>query len=86
MTTTAQTARQTAHPGAPELRLPPLVDGQRLARDEVHQRYEAMPESFRAELIEGVVHVTSPVSLKHGRPHARMIAWLVAYQSRTPGA
>jgi hypothetical protein len=33
----------------------PLTSGDRLTRREFERRYEAMPENFKAELIEGVV-------------------------------
>lgn len=40
----------------------------------------------RAELVEGVVYVASPVRAKrHGRPHAAVMAWLGAYWFATPG-
>ena len=41
--------------------LPPLENGDRLTRDEFERRYEAMPHLKKAELIEGVVYVPSPV-------------------------
>ena len=66
-------------------RLLPLVDGEQLAREEFHRRYEAMPESFRAELIEGVVHVTSPVRIRHSGPHAQVVGLLFNYACRTRG-
>ncbi len=56
---------------------PPLVDGERLTRDEFERRYHAMPEVKKAELIDGVVHMPSPVSmLGHGEPHAHLISWM----------
>ncbi|MDB9459938.1 Uma2 family endonuclease, partial [Dolichospermum circinale CS-545/17] len=40
----------------------------------------------KAELIEGVVYVASPVRAKqHGKPHARIMGWLIAYEAATPG-
>jgi Uma2 family endonuclease len=45
-----------------------------------------MPEVKKAELIEGVVYVASPVRIqKHANPHARMITWLGVYEAATPG-
>ena len=45
-----------------------------------------MPELKKAELIEGVVYMPSPVRLRrHGRPHAHLITWLGIYESATPG-
>jgi Putative restriction endonuclease len=45
-----------------------------------------MPHLKKAELIEGVVHMPSPVRLhQHGGPHADFIGWLVFYRANTPG-
>jgi Uma2 family endonuclease len=68
------------------IKLPPLESGDRLTRYEFEQRYQAMPHLKQAELIEGVVYVASPVRIsKHGRPHAKIIGWLMVYQAATPG-
>lgn len=64
----------------------PLENGDRLSRAEFERRYEAMPHLKKAELIEGVVYVPSPVRyLQHGSPHARLIGWLIQYAAHTPG-
>jgi Uma2 family endonuclease len=66
--------------------VPPLEPGDRLTRDEFERRYEAMPHLKKAELIEGVVFIPSPVRpQRHGQPHAWIIAWLVGYKAATPG-
>lgn len=66
--------------------IPPLTAGDRLTRDEFERRYTAMPHVKKAELIEGVVYMGSPVSLDgHGDPHSKMIGWLVVYEAHTPG-
>jgi Uma2 family endonuclease len=65
--------------------LPPLVEGQRLDQAEFHRRYEAMPPGTRAELIDGVVFMPSPVGPEHGRAHAPVIGWLERYVEDTPG-
>ncbi|MFQ5615610.1 MAG: Uma2 family endonuclease [Anaerolineales bacterium] len=67
--------------------LAPLLEtGQRLSRREFEWRYHAHPEIKKAELIEGVVYVTSPVRVKrHSRPHYNIIAWSSFYQVNTPG-
>jgi hypothetical protein len=45
-----------------------------------------MPGLKKAELIEGVVYVPSPVRIKqHATPHFNMIGWLCHYQWATPG-
>ncbi len=71
---------------APSLDLPCLQDGDRLTRAEFERRYESMPEVKKAELIEGVVHISSPVSAKHhAEPHFNLITLLGLYQLHTPG-
>ena len=66
--------------------IPPLKDGDRLTREEFERRYEAMPEVKKAELIEGVVYMPSPVPIvQHGQPHARFVTWLGMYEFATPG-
>ena len=65
---------------------PPLESGDRLTRQEFEHRYHVMPENLKAELIEGVVYVASPVRANsHGRPHAKIMAWLGFYSAATPG-
>lgn len=65
---------------------PPLNAGDRLSRFEFHRRYEAHPEIRKAELIEGVVYMPSPVrNERHSRPHGDLVTWLGTYRSKTPG-
>ena len=67
-------------------RIPELCAGDRLTRDEFERRYDAMPHLKKAELIEGVVYVASPVrQVQHGRPEHMLERWLVYYEDRTPG-
>jgi len=67
-------------------RVPTLCAGDRLTRDEFERRYSAMPDLKKAELIEGVVYMGSPVSLvRHGRPHSNLSAWLSFYLLVTDG-
>jgi Uma2 family endonuclease len=63
----------------------PLESGDRLTRDEFERRYHLTPESFKAELVEGVVYVASPVRIYHGTPHAAVMGWLAVYWAATPG-
>lgn len=80
---TAHTLVNNAQSHAP---IPPLEPGDRLTQAEFERRYDAMPQGTRAELIEGVVHMPSPVRFqRHGRPHAHLIWWLVHYEMGTPG-
>lgn len=65
---------------------PPLLSGDRLARTEFERRYTAATHIKKAELIEGIVYVASPLRHEqHGRPHSRVMTWLGVYQSLTPG-
>jgi hypothetical protein len=65
---------------------PPLESGDRLTRSEFERRYEAEPGLKKAELIEGVVYLPSPVRQKyHGKPHTTLIGSLFAYRAKTPG-
>ena len=50
----------------PLVETPPLEPGDRLTREEFERRYDAMPELKKAELIDGVVYLPSPVSLTQG--------------------
>jgi Uma2 family endonuclease len=65
--------------------LPPLSNGDRLTRPEFERRYHAMPEVKKAELIEGVVYMASPLRFRpHAKPHGRLITWLGVYEAATP--
>jgi Uma2 family endonuclease len=66
--------------------IPPLQNGDCLTRPEFESRYKAMPHLKKAELIEGVVYVPSPVSYEgHGRQHSDLNCWLATYRASTPG-
>jgi len=64
--------------------LPPLENGDRLDQKTFHARYEAMPD-VRAELIGGIVYMSSPLKRRHGRFSVRLIRWLGEYEEATPG-
>ena len=51
--------------------MPPLQNGDRLTVAEFERRYEAMPHVKKAELIEGVVYLASPVGVEHAELDAR---------------
>jgi Uma2 family endonuclease len=71
---------------SPILTIPPLENGDKLTRYEFERRYHAMPNLKKAELIEGVVYVASPLRIKsHGEPHAYIMTWLGVYKAATPG-
>jgi Uma2 family endonuclease len=75
--------RQTM--AAPRTLPPPLESGDHLSRDEFHRRYLEHPEIKRAELVDGVVYVSSPVGYEHSEPHSSAVGWLYIYKSQTPG-
>lgn len=76
----------TFSPRSNKLTVPPLENGDRLSRSEFEQRYSAMPELKKAELIEGIAYVASPLRFEpHAEPHADMITWLGIYKAMTPG-
>ena len=65
---------------------PPLQHGDHLSAEQFERRYDAMPDLKKAELINGVVYMPSPVSTDdHAAPHFDMITWLGFYQAFTPG-
>src|SRR6266496_6638272 len=65
---------------------PLLEPGDRLSRDEFERRYARMPNVKKAELIEGIVYMPSPVRAgKHAEPHSHLAGWLALYVSETPG-
>lgn len=66
--------------------IPPLENGDRLTRYEFERRYDAMPSLKKAELIEGIVYMPSPIRFEnHAEPHAQIITWLGVYCAATPG-
>ncbi len=69
----------------PSVKLPPLSSGDRLTRAEFERRYRAMPHVKKAELIEGVVYMPSPVSASHSQAHGDVMSWLGVYRMATPG-
>ncbi|GAB4284222.1 MAG: Uma2 family endonuclease [Oscillatoriaceae cyanobacterium] len=66
--------------------IPAFENGDRLTRAEFERRYHLMSDLKKAELIEGVVYVASPLRYnRHGKPHSKIIAWLEVYAALTPG-
>ena len=63
----------------------PLREGERLSREEFMRRWEAMPDLKFAELIDGIVHMPSPLSRIHGDFQIRVSVWLGHYVTVTPG-
>ena len=66
--------------------IPPLENGDLLTRAEFERRYTAMPKLKKAELIEGIVYMASPLRFEpHAEPHADLMGWLWNYKIATPG-
>src|SRR5437016_2669033 len=62
-----------------------LENGDHLSAAEFLRRYEAMPE-VKAELVNGIVYMASPVRLdQHGEPDSLIQTWLGVYAFNTPG-
>jgi Uma2 family endonuclease len=65
---------------------PLLESGDRLSRHEFERRYTAMAHIKKAELIEGVVYLASPLRFqRHAEPHSLLMVWLGTYKVMTPG-
>ena len=83
MATFVETRAPATQPG--KRLIPPLQFGDRLTRAEFHRRYKAMPKLKKAELIEGVVFMPSPVNHQnHGKPHGLIMGCLFTYSAATP--
>ena len=81
-TTTHSDPPASSHCSSPDL----LEPGDRMSRPEFLRRYQQMPDRSDIQLVEGVVHMGSPVSAEgHGAPHSDLIAWLVVYKAHVPG-
>jgi hypothetical protein len=64
----------------------PFAEGDRFESVEEFERLrERIQDGTRAELIEGVVHMTPPASDEHGEPHADLTTVLGLYRFSTPG-
>lgn len=86
MSTVQQPARTAPPVVAPTRRTPRLENGDRLTRVEFERRYEAMPDVRKAQLIEGIVYMPSPVRGDvHAKPHFDIISILGYYRLKTPG-
>ncbi|MEB3308971.1 MAG: Uma2 family endonuclease [Snowella sp.] len=71
---------------SPAISIPPLENGDILTREEYERRYSAMPNLKKAELIEGIVYMASPLRFEpHAEPHAHLMIWLGIYKVATSG-
>jgi Putative restriction endonuclease len=84
MATVTEPTSPPIEPPTP-LYVPALHNGDHLTRSEFERRYTAMPHVKKAELIEGVVYMPSPVSAQHSEPHSDLMGWLSLYRAFTPG-
>jgi hypothetical protein len=77
----AGSRRPAARPG----RLPMLENGDRLTVNEFMRRYEGMPGVRKAQLIEGIVQMPSPVRADaHAEPDGLIQLWLGLYSIQHP--
>jgi Uma2 family endonuclease len=77
----------SSQPQPPRLHppVPPLENGDRLISHEFERRYQQMPHVKKAELIEGIVYMASPLRFEpHAEPHANLMGWLWTYKTTTP--
>jgi Uma2 family endonuclease len=63
----------------------PVYNGDRMTQPEFHRVYDSMAEDVKAELVEGVVYMASPVGLEHGQLHVYLGTVLALYAGGTPG-
>lgn len=84
VSTVERTKRSPATVNEPPV--PPLNSGDQLTRAEFERICAAHPEIKKAELIEGVVYLTSQARFRdHGKPHFHSISWLGTYSAATTG-
>lgn len=84
-TVTLPTPRGPAAGRPGRVPLLPLRNGEHLSRAEFERRWEATPGLKRAELIEGIVFMSPPISELHSESHDRLQHWLARYARATPG-
>jgi Uma2 family endonuclease len=66
--------------------VPWLENGDHLSRQEFERLYEQTPEKTKAELINGVVYMASPVRMDfHADQDSLLQTWLGNYRMLTPG-
>jgi hypothetical protein len=67
-------------------RILPLANGDRLTVAEFERRSTAIPKNVKAELIEGMVNMASPLRHDvHALPHGLLAGWITYYFAKTPG-
>jgi Uma2 family endonuclease len=63
---------------------PLLLNGDHLSVPEFERRYEALPGDNKAELIEGIVFMSPPISSDHGKANSLLTLLLAQYAAATP--
>jgi Uma2 family endonuclease len=71
--------------GGADSRPLPLENGEFMHSREFLRRYHTMPQIKKAELVEGVVYMGSPVSTSHAIPDGIIHGWLALYAAHHPG-
>src|SRR4051794_20278064 len=61
-----------------------LSNGDNLSRDDFIRIWDQLPDLKRAELIEGVVYMPSPLRLSHAVTDHDLSVWLGTYRLATP--
>ena len=64
---------------------PPLLEGDSLTSEEFLRRWDEIPDLKRVELIDDIVCMPSPVSLKNQEYQSFVNGWLSFYAASTPG-
>lgn len=82
--TTIQKSRNGAPGKTARHRVPQLLNGDHLTVPEFERRYEAAQEDQRAELIEGIVVMSPPISCDHGKANSLFDRLLGHYAAATP--
>lgn len=85
-----QTERRADRPDGPPARSPrreappALESGDVMTRAEFERRYWLRPDLKKAELVEGVVYLSSPTRNPHATASVLVVAWLAHYMSHHP--
>ena len=64
---------------------PLLENGDCLSAEEFLRRFERMPDLKKAELVDGIVYMASPVSIDHGESDGIIQSWLGLYAAYAQG-
>jgi Uma2 family endonuclease len=62
-----------------------LHSGDRMTREEFHRIYRSTPDDFKAELVGGIVYVSSPLKIQHSENHLPLGGVFHSYATSTPG-